>query len=239
MERHCGNCGAVIYNGYAVCGNCGAPADMQPATPVPVQQKKGFDLNLGNNKNIIIIAAAAAAAVALIVIIAVVIGVTGNGYKKPIKTMAQSFEEADFDMFVDCIAEEKIDDYGNMDELEFIFEVIYDYLEDECDKGYKVKIKYNDKEKLNKDDIEDFVEDMEDEAGIKYDEDDLSKLYLVDVTLTAEGDDGDVEILDGDVYVAKYDGEWLIVEMDMDFECLEDVEKYLEKNAEDYYDFYC
>lgn len=236
MESYCGNCGAPIQENYKVCGNCGTPVAQAPQMPQaaynPYQQPADMQQKKPANNKIIVIAAAAV--VAVIAIIAIIAGVAGSGYKKPVKALAQSFEDADFDMLVDCVEKEKVDDFGNKKEMELFFDIIYDYIEDECGKGYEVKVEYNDKEKLNKDDIEEFVEDMEDEENIEYDEDDMTKLYVVDVTFTAEGDDGDVVILDGDIYVAKYDGEWIIVELDMNFECEDDVSEYAEKNASKY-----
>lgn len=76
---------------------------------------------------------------------------------------------------------------------------------------------------------------MEDEEGLEYDADDMKNLYEVEVTMAAEGDDGEVDIFDGEVFVAKYDGEWIIVNMDLDFECEDDLDQFIEENIEDYY----
>ncbi len=242
MENYCGSCGAPVQENFKVCGNCGTPVAQAPQAPeapqaayVPYQQPVEMQNNKPeNNKKIITLGAAA---LAVIVIIAIIAGIAGGGYKKPIKNMAKSFEEADFDMFIECFAEEKLDDFGGDEtQLEFYVGVIYDYLEDECGEGYKVKVEYNDKEKLDKDDIEEFIEDLEEDEGIEYDEDEIANLYIVDVTLTAEGDDNDVVILEGELYVSKYDGEWVVVNMDMEFECEDGMEEYFEENADKYYD---
>ena len=188
-----------------------------------------------NNKNKLIIIAGVAV-VAIIAIIAIIAGVAGSGYKKPIKNMAQAIEEADTDMFFESFAEEKLDQFDDGEEmLDFYFKVLFDFIEDECGEGYKVKVEYGDKAKASKDEIEDFVDEMEDEEGLEYDADDMKNLYEVEVTMAAEGDDGEVDIFDGEVFVAKYDGEWIIVNMDLDFECEDDLDQFIEENIEDYY----
>lgn len=201
-----------------------------PAAPVAPQQAPA------NNKNKLIIIAGVAV-VAIIAIIAIIAGVAGSGYKKPIKNMAQAIEEADADMFFESFAEEKLDQLdGGGDMKDFYFKVLFDYIEDECGEGYKVKVEYGDKSKASKDEIEDFVDEAEDEEGLEYDADDMKNLYEVEVTMAAEGDDGEVDIFDGEVFVAKYDGEWIIVNMDLDVECEDDLDQFIEENIEDYYE---
>lgn len=113
-----------------------------PAAPVAPQQAPA------NNKNKLIIIAGVAV-VAIIAIIAIIAGVAGSGYKKPIKNMAQAIEEADTDMFFESFAEEKLDQLDGGDEmLDFYFKVLFDFIEDECGEGYKVKVEYGDKAKM-------------------------------------------------------------------------------------------
>ena len=49
------------------------------------------------------------------------------------------------------------------------------------------------------------------EYSFEYDADDFGKLYEVDVEMTAEGEDGREEFEDSTFFVAKIDGEWLVV----------------------------
>ena len=189
--------------------NYGAP--QAPQAPAASQTPKKFDLS-GDNKKFIFIGAGAL--VAVIIIIAIIAGVAGNGFKKPVKAYAEGIQENDGKIVVEAYYEDYVD--GWEDSLEERIEIIADYLEDECGKGYKVKVEFKDKEKYNKDDIEDFVEDLEDDYGIEYDADDFSKLYEVDVEMVAEGDDDEIDVGDGTLYVAKIDGEWFIVWNDFD-----------------------
>ena len=155
--------------------NYGAPqAPQAPVAPQAPQAPKKFDLS-GDNKKFIFIGAGAL--VAVIIIIAIIAGVAGNGFKKPVKAYAEGIQENDGKIVVEAYYEDYVD--GWEDSLEERIEIIADYLEDECGKGYKVKVEFKDKEKYNKDDIEDFVEDLEDDYGIEYDADDFSKFYEV------------------------------------------------------------
>ena len=241
MANICKNCGAQLPENGGFCAACGTPAEnnAQPAyaaqpqfpqqsyaVPQPVAEEKK------PNKNIIIIGAVAL--VAIIAIVAVIAGVAGAGYKKPLKALAESYEVQDSDMYIEAYADDVLDlDADGKDAIDWYFDIIYDYLEDECGEGYKVSVTYNDKEKLDKDSIEDFVDELEEEDGVELDADDIAKLYVVDFTITAEGDE-EVVILDGEVHVGKYDGEWLILDMDADMECEEEVDRFLEEHAEDY-----
>lgn len=163
-----------------------------------------------------------AAVVAIIVVIAIIAGIAGGAYKKPIKNLAKGFEEGDEDliiaayssMFYDAVDEAS---GGYLDAEEMIEEEAkdeFDAIEEECGKDYKVTVEFGDKEKLKKDDIEDFVDEMEEDYGFEFDADEIKALYEVDVEINAEGDDGDYEVLDGTVYVAKVDGEWGIISVD-------------------------
>ena len=187
--------------------NYGAPqAPQAPQYPAAPQAPKKFDLS-GDNKKILFIGAGALAAI--IIIIAVIAGISGNAFKKPIKSYAEGIAENDGKIVVEGYYEDYVEDWE--DSLEERIEIIADYLEDECGKGYKIKIEYKDKEKYKKDDIEDFVDDLEDDHSIEYDADDFSKLYEVEVEMVAEGDDDEIDVGDGTFFVAKVDGEWVIV----------------------------
>lgn len=187
--------------------NYGAP--QAPQAPAAPQAPKKFELNDQNKKFLFI---GAGALVAIIIIIAIIAGVSGSAFKKPIKAYAEGLEENDGKIVAEAYFEDYIDDFISDDDyIKERSEIIADYLEDECGKGYKVKIEYTDKEKYKRDDIEDFVEDLEDDYGLEYDADDFSKLYEVEVEMVAEGDDDEIDVGDGTLYVAKIDGEWFII----------------------------
>ena len=245
MERHCGNCGAVVNEGYRVCGNCGSPVEAQ-AELVPAQPDAGYaPVKSGNNKNLIFIGAAV---VAVIAIVAIIIGVSGNGYKKPIKAMAKAYEEGDFEDFIEYYNEDYIDWYEDLYGGDFedsldddSVDYLVGFIEEECGEGYKVKVEYKDKEKYKKDDIEDFVDEMEDEYGLEYKADDIKNLYELEVLMTAKGDE-ELELFEGEIYVGKIDGDWYILWEDMEMCEEDDFDKYLMEEMADelgsYYDYY-
>lgn len=182
---------------------------------VPTEQ---FNLQPADDKKKLIVMGGAAV-VAIIIIIAIIAGIAGGAYKKPIKNLAKGYEEEDEDLIISAYSSmfyDAVDEAsgGYLDAEEMIeeeAELEFEEIEEECGKDYKVVIEYGDKEKLNKDDIKDFVDDAEDDYGFEYDADEIKALYEVDVEINAEGDDGDYEILDSTVYVAKVDGEWGII----------------------------
>lgn len=174
---------------------------------------------LSDKKNLVIIGAAAAA---VIVIIAIIAGIAGGAYKKPIKNMAKGFEEEDFDLLFSAYSPMMIDaledlsgGYLDIEKyLENEFEEEFENLEDECGKDFKVKVEFKDKEKLSRDEIEEWCEELEEDENIEYDADDIKKLYVVDVEMVAEGDDGKEDVEDGEFYVAKTDDGWGILYVD-------------------------
>lgn len=190
-----------------------------PATQFNPQPQPQQPATLGDKKNLVFIGAAV---VAIIAVIAIIAGIAGNGYKKPIKNLVKGFEEGDTDLIVEAYLPAFYDAYdeayGGYVDMEKLFEEELDNeieaMEDECGKDYKIEIEYKDKEKYSKDEIEDFVDDMKDDYGLEYDADDIKKLYEVDVEIIAEGDDGDYDVLDGKIYVAKVDGEWGIINVE-------------------------
>lgn len=170
-----------------------------------------------NNKNGLI--KIGAIAVAVIAIIAIIAGIAGGGYKSPIKDYAKSFEKDDAEYMIDSFSSMYYDAVdrasGGTARTGAFIESEHDFLmaaiESECGEDFKVEIEYGDKEKYSKDEIEDFVDDMEDDYGYEYDADEIKKLYEIEVEMVAEGDDGDFDIIDGTVFVAKVDGDWGIL----------------------------
>ncbi len=246
MESFCANCGAKILDGYKVCGNCGTPVGQSAANNAPaaapatsfnsqpaaapattfIPQPTAAPATSFNPQpaaaNKPPIALIGAAAAAIILIIAIIAGVSGNGYKKPLKNMAKAFEDGDFDLFESAYSDvyyEALDDIlSDYDfDIDFskgiknIFEARVDYLEDECGKDYKVKVDFIEKEKYTGKEIDEFFDDYEDEEGIDYNDEEVKKLYEVEFVITAEGDDGDEDVLEGTAYIVKTDAGWGIL----------------------------
>lgn len=239
MEGFCPNCGEKILEGYKVCGNCGTPVDQvaAPAAPVaPAEAPAAYNPQPAAAKKPPF-ALIGVAVVAIIAIIAVIAGVSGNGYKKPIKNMAKAFEEGEYDLFEGAYSNlyyDALDDmlsgYGfDVDYskgMKNVFKARVDYLEDECGKDYKVKVEFGDKEKYDKDEIEDLIEEFEEDDGIEYDGKEIKKLYEVEFVITAEGDDGDEDILEATAYIVKTDEGWGILGFDESEWCEYEEEEY-------------
>ena len=212
-----------------------------PAAPVAPEQAPA------NNKNKLIIIAGVAV-VAIIAIIAIIAGVAGSGYKKPVKAMAKVYEEGNLEACIEYYNEDYIDWYEDLYGGDFedsldddSVDYLVGFIEEECGEGYKVKVEYKDTEKYKKDDIEDFVDEMEDEYGLEYKADDIKNLYELEVLMTAKGDE-ELELFEGEIYVGKIDGDWYILWEDMEMCEEDDFDKYLMEEMADelgsYYDYY-
>lgn len=214
MNTYCQNCGAVVGEGYSACPNCGAPVANNAVVNNYNLPAPKAEVNTEKTTRFIVIGVAVL--VAVIAVVAIITGIVANGYKKPIKQIAKAYETCDAEIMFDAMSPmiDNFDSYEDgavVDSMEVFFEDEAEFLEDECGKGYKVNIKYGEAEKYTDDEIADFVEEMEEEYSFEYDADDFSKLYEVDVEMTAEGEDGKEEFEDSTYFVAKIDGEWLVV----------------------------
>lgn len=214
MNTYCQNCGAVVGEGYSACPNCGAPvANNAVVNNYNIPAPKA-EVNTEKTTRFIVIGVAVL--VAVIAVVAIITGIVANGYKKPIKQIAKAYEQCDFQLmheaaepfisqYEDILGEEAVEELGDE------FEDDAELLEDECGKGYTVEVKFGEAEKYTDDEIADFVEELEEEHYLEYDADEISKLYEVDVEMTAEGEDGTEEVEDNTYYVAKIDGKWFVI----------------------------
>lgn len=214
MNTYCQNCGAVVGEGYSACPNCGAPVSNNAVVNNYNIPAPKAEVNTEKTTRFIVIGVAVL--VAVIAVVAIITGVVANGYKKPVKQIAKAYEQCDFQLmyeaaepfisqYEDILGEEAVEELGDE------FEDDAELLEDECGKGYKVDVEFGEAEKYTDDEIADFLEELEENYYLEYDADEISKLYEVDVEMTAEGEDGREEVEDNTYYIAKIDGKWLVI----------------------------
>ncbi|MFA5658886.1 MAG: hypothetical protein WC900_06340, partial [Oscillospiraceae bacterium] len=129
-----------------------------------------------------------------------------NNYMcKPIDNMIKGIENQDADIFLSAYPEflaDQMDSYIDDDTMEDM----YDSFEDEYGKNIKISYKVTDKDKLDKDDLTDYEEEIDDYYDEKVD---IAEGYEVEVELTIEGDD-DNDNDDTDFVVLKIDGDWCV-----------------------------
>lgn len=204
MSKFCMQCGAQIDDNAEVCSSCGAA---QTNTP------DGETLSAENSKKSMA-PLIAAAAVVVVILLLIMKALFGGSYKEPIDNMCKAMETGKGKYLYKCMPEFVLDDqYEDMkkseiiDELDDEAEDMLDDLEDELGDDVKISYKIKDKEKIDKDDLEDMEEMLEDayDGKIK-----VKKGYEVDVKITAKGDDDkDSQTMTLNVY--KINGDWCIM----------------------------
>ena len=139
----------------------------------------------------------------------------GGGYKKPVDNMVKAMETGkgkylykampEFLIEYQYEDEKKSDIYDDLDES---MELITGMLEEEYGDDIKISYKIKDKDKIDKDDLE----DLEDSIKDKYDEKvRVSKGYELKVKMKIKGDD-DKEEDTTTIKVYKIDGDWCLMD---------------------------
>ncbi len=152
-------CGSEIDENSTVCSSCGAAqtnVESNGAFTNAITPKK-FDVKI-----------IAAAAVVVVILLVLLKALFGGSYKDPIDNMCKAMETGKGKYIYACLPDFYIDEeYEDMKKKEIIEELdeqaedIYDSLEDEVGKKVKVSYKIKDKEKIDKDDLEDMQEMFE------------------------------------------------------------------------------
>ncbi len=212
MAKVCGNCGASISDSAVFCGSCGAPVETAAS-------KKGPNVKL-----IVIIAVIVAViAAAAVGIIYAVNNAGGSGGDKDddkadsYEDVARSYIEAlvaeDWDKAAKLFSEvmmdyEDVDEKDVADSLEITFKSRMEYVEDRVGKKVKVrKIEFTDIDKYDKDDLEDFIDELDD-SGV-YDPDKIKGVVEVEALVNLKGSkkDRDYEM---NFLMVKESGKWKI-----------------------------
>ena len=195
----CKFCGKEIPEG-SVCDCPGAQAENTPAENSPAEGAPAAKPS--NTANIIIIAGLV---IVLLVILGIVSAIAGGGYKKPVKNFEKALNKCDGELIAEAmLTDDMIDELDDdIDELDDMLEMLVEFAEDEYGKNVKFSIDINDKEKLDKDELEDIADEYEDQFDEKVK---ISKGYELDVTIKVKGKDGKDEE-DSSLYVIKIKGE--------------------------------
>ena len=197
----CKYCGKQIADGEA----CDCQQAMEQAQG---GEKTKSSTDMGAK---IVIGAAAVVVILIIVLLASLLG--GGGYKKPVENIAKAFNKADgkalinamftddlMEEFEDMLGDDKDDLYDQFDEL---LEEVMDEAEDEFGKNVKFSIKVTDKDKLDKDELEEIEDYYKDYLDTKVK---ISAGYELECEMSIKGKD-DEEENDMDITVVKIKGE--------------------------------
>ncbi|MBP3502638.1 MAG: zinc ribbon domain-containing protein [Clostridia bacterium] len=213
MSKFCENCGSELKDTDNVCPNCGAAVekttkkDVKKDVKLKNEQEQTVNTNESkkNTKTFAIIGGAAALVVILLVII---IALCSGGYKKPLDYMCKGMQKADSKTFLKAfpaVMTEDLEDSIDNDYLEKQLESF----EDEYGKNIKITYKILDKEKIDKEDLEDLQENLEDKYEDSKKKCKVSAGYKLSVKMTIKGKD-DKETDTSTINVYKIGGKWCL-----------------------------
>ncbi len=205
MSKFCMQCGAQMDDNAEICSSCGAAQTNAP---------DGAAVSAGETKKSSMAPLIAAAAVVVVILLLILKALFGGSYKEPIDNMCKAMETGKGKYLYKCMPEflfeEQFEDMKKseiIDELDEEAEDALDSMEDKYGDDVKVSYKIKDKEKIDKDDLEDLEETLEDvyDSKIK-----IRKGYEVEVKLKIKGDD-DSDSETATVKVYKINGDWCFI----------------------------
>lgn len=148
--------------------------------------------------------------VVIVVIVLLVVYLTG-GSKGAVKGFAKAYVNMDAKEVVKYMHEDYLAYYEDLDiDLEDSLDDGFDDLKDE-DYEY-LSYEINDSEKIEKDDVEDIAENLEELYDIN--ENDVKAAVLYTIKFKVD-DDGDKDTLKNDVTAVKISGKWYIFPVDL------------------------
>lgn len=222
----CQFCGREIDEG-AACGcekerevlGTGAPETANNSASVAYTAPEVNNINASNgvvaekkkNNTVVFIIVAAVAAILIIAIIVLLVMSAGGGYKKPVNDFVKAFNNGEGEVLVEAICTEKMIryfekeddmDYDDVcDEFEDMVDEVVETWEDEFGE-FKLSVKFEDKEELDEDEIEEIEEEYKDDGyRVK-----IKKAYELECTLIIKGEDDDDDE-DVDFVVMNVEGE--------------------------------
>lgn len=218
MSKFCFNCGNQLGENDQFCQKCGAKQNTAPnaapaATPAAPAKKLPFNLT----KNSLI---GIGAVVALLVVVIIIISsLTASSYKDAIDLMVDvslngKIEKLEklapkefweyYEEESDITVKEMIEEYKD----ENVYESMMEELEKDYGKNIKVSYKIKEKEKLEKDELDEIKDGLKENYGIA--KKSVKTGYEVEVELTIKGKD-DKDSQTNTINVVKIGKGWYIV----------------------------
>ncbi len=216
----CSNCGSEMKEGSMFCSNCGAKAadagqqEVSNAQGMPNYSSNGYpgyaqQGNKPNNNKIIGMAVVGVAVLAVVFLLVKLFGAIGtSGYETPIKYICEGMQKGSYKTMKKAFPEyitDQLDRYFG-DDAEDTMDELVESLKDEYGKGVKITYKIIDKDKLDKDDIE----ELEDEVKYRYNKKvKIKEAYELEVKMKVKGSEGSDED-EMDVTVIKVGSKWYL-----------------------------
>lgn len=202
MSKFCKQCGNQMADNEVVCASCGASQEPIPQNIINSVAAEEGKSKSGNGKFIAVIVA-----IVVIILIALKLIFGTAAYEKPLKNFFEGIEDKDGDKIEEAFPEFYGDKMTKLYDFDDVADELYDRLEDEFGKNIKISYKIKDKEKIDKDDLEDIEEEIKDDYDEKVK---VSKGYELELKLKVKGKkDKDEHTSELEVY--KIDGDWYIM----------------------------
>lgn len=238
MSKFCTSCGASLDDNATFCTACGAKlaapvaaaqAPAQEATAnaegTPIDALKDKTVNafnsFKNNPNRNTILGIAAIAILVIILIVVVVNLFTGGYKGALKDYFGSIEDKDGKAYAQStmsgdMIDEMIDESGLKkdkfyDGYKAVAKSTYNKLKEDFGSGIEIDFEVTDKEKIDKDDLE----DLETILAFAMEDIKISKGYDLELEVTVEGKDDD-DTFDAVATVLKVDGDWIVMNLNVE-----------------------
>jgi hypothetical protein len=145
--------------------------------------------------------------VVVVLLLALILGCC-NGPKKAVKSYAKGIVKMDEKKVCKSMHKNMIEeDYDDIDDCYDNFEELFDKMKDE-EKNYK-SYEITNKKVLDKDDVEEMAEDLEEKYDIS--EKSLKKVVRFSVNFDAKGSDNDQKVY---IYVGKIKGHWYVIDQE-------------------------
>lgn len=216
---NCNKCGTKLEVGAVFCPNCGekvletatnlnmdaagegfSAMPNQPNGTAPTDAKKG-PMGLPKQQLIIVIACVAVAVVLLLVLLGKVFG--GNSAKGVVKDYYRALEKCSASKLLDTVPKDYLEELMDDEDLSKreLKDEVQDYLDDYYGDYKDIKVTFDGKEKLDADDLSDYLDEEEDDLSVK-------KGIQYDLKVRSESKDGDVDTEDTTFIVFRYESSW-------------------------------
>lgn len=218
----CKNCGANVPETSKFCTTCGATVEtdigLQDNAMAPAAEATGAAAILKDKQKLIKVGVPVLAGIVAVVIALILI--LGGSYKSVVKNYYKAMENGKGSTLQSCSPYEvaylkatgKSKDYIK-DQFNEAAKNRQQSLQEEYKKGYKVKYEIKDEEKMDKDDLDEY-EDVINEAikseGIDLKKAKISAGYKLEVEVTIEGDEKD-DTYTENLTVLKINGKWNVM----------------------------
>lgn len=199
----CQFCGKEIAEGET----CGCAKEHEV-----MENETAVESKPANSKVVIIIAAVAAAAVFITLVVLLIVSIGSGGCRKPVEQLVKSINKSDGEILVEATCTKKMLRYFDKeedmeyedvcDEFDDMIDDVVDEWEDDYGDNINLSVKFEDKYKLDEDEIEE-IEDEYKSMGYRVR---IDKAYELECTFSIKGED-DKDEDDADLIVIKVENE--------------------------------